>query len=1379
MFNKKTFLFIFLFVVAIGTLSHVEASDSSYNILNNISDEELGIDSDDLSPDNLEIPKSEDSEILESYDDGTFTALQNKINNAAEGDTIYLDNDYYYNSNFQDNLGVKITKSLTINGNNHVIDGLGKSRLLNITDSKNIIFNNITFKNGNSLFGGAIASGDIDSFSLVGCSFVNNHADYYGGAVFSTSITDISVENCRFENNRIENDGGAIYFQDVGSSSFVDCSLINNSAYDCGGGILALTTGYFSFVNCTCRDNDAGYGGVIFSRKVNSSFVKDCSFINNVADTGSSIEIGFSDIVSCVNCTFEFNHINQQGDIYLNIVNDYFMDSCRFLNISAYGYGGAILLNRVINSKIYSSNFFNCSAYAGGTILCLNGMMDLKNLNITSSYAYMFGGAIAANCSDVNVNGCCFKNCNALKDAGGAIYNFKGNLTVDNSIFDTSLAWCGGFITSLQGNLIVSSSRFLEGFSYYGGSIYSMYGKINVDGSFFRNSFARSRGSSIYTMLSESAIFTNNIFLNSTSYKGSSIDVSYSNKEDVVDNGNHFEDVYHVVMKYDGYLNDMYFTRKSNVLNYVLSNDGTFLNSYENIESGNDIYSRGGFDLWGIGNRTSLNLWDANYPNNSTIFGSYNDIYDLRYNISKYFEDDEVEEIESTCYMYNGRGDEIQGSWYYFNWGLKNNESSLNLKDKMFNINNHIEIVEDTELKIYPVSLIDTVYSDSKSIPSHYDSRDYGYITPVQNQFDGGNCWAFSGIATLEACIKKATGITYDFSENNAKNLMALFSAIGLKLNTNQGGYDSMVMAYLNSWFGPINDEDDIYEDYAVLSIPKCSLYHVQNIVFLPPRQSSLDNDVYKKAIMDYGAVSITLNLLGVGHHAVSLVGWDDNYQGEDFLGDYTKGAWIFKNSWGTDWGDNGFAYLAYQHAFTSDLYDFCYAYTFAFDKNDSYAYNYQYDESGVSDYLYSENNVYYANKFRCESIDNREYLSAFATYFKTPTDYKVSVYINDALVSSQSGHSDAGYYTIPFNEQITLHRGDEFIIMVENCNDGENLFPVSQADELNRANYGVNTSFFSYDGINWFDLYNLEGYHEFLYGGTKKNTCQVACIKAFTSLYEKEFIFVYGDEFSNVELNEKITIKMDSLVGIDGSVITININGKNYYAPYTKGKAYLNISFDKAGDYTLTAQYKNNLFESNIVQFNFTVNRKNTSISASTVSKVYGGGESSVITLKDDKGNLITDAVVYFSVAGKTTKIKTNANGQAFMPINLAPKTYTATVSFITGGNYNGASVNVNIVVKKANSKLYAAKKTFKLKTKTKKYTITLKDNFGHVIKNAKVTLKIKGKTYKAKTNAKGKATFKIKKLRKKGEFKATIKFAGNAYYNPVTKKAKIIIKK
>ena len=67
---------------------------------------------------------------------------------------------------------------------------------------------------------------------------------------------------------------------------------------------------------------------------------------------------------------------------------------------------------------------------------------------------------------------------------------------------------------------------------------------------------------------------------------------------------------------------------------------------------------------------------------------------------------------------------------------------------------------------------------------------------------------------------------------------------------------------------------------------------------------------------------------------------------------------------------------------------------------------------------------------------------------------------------------------------------------------------------------------------------------------------------------------------------------------------------------------------------------------------------------------------------------------------------------------------------------------------------------------------------NFGKAIKNAKLTLKVNGKTYKATTNSKGKATFKITKLTKKGTQKATVKYAGNAYYNGISKNVSIKIK-
>ena len=77
----------------------------------------------------------------------------------------------------------------------------------------------------------------------------------------------------------------------------------------------------------------------------------------------------------------------------------------------------------------------------------------------------------------------------------------------------------------------------------------------------------------------------------------------------------------------------------------------------------------------------------------------------------------------------------------------------------------------------------------------------------------------------------------------------------------------------------------------------------------------------------------------------------------------------------------------------------------------------------------------------------------------------------------------------------------------------------------------------------------------------------------------------------------------------------------------------------------------------------------------------------------------------------------------------------------------------------------------------KTKKYTVILKNSKGKPVKKVSVSLKVKGKTYYAKTSSKGKATFKIKKLTKKGKFNASVTYKGSKYYAKATKKVRITI--
>jgi len=210
--------------------------------------------------------------------------------------------------------------------------------------------------------------------------------------------------------------------------------------------------------------------------------------------------------------------------------------------------------------------------------------------------------------------------------------------------------------------------------------------------------------------------------------------------------------------------------------------------------------------------------------------------------------------------------------------------------------------------------------STSFADQDYFSWREMGgdYTTLPKSQGSCGACWAFASLGVAEAQYNIESGDYRwdpDFSEQ------AMLSCSGGDCG---GWYSEDAIAYLEE-FGAVSEECMPYEGDALLAcFEVCDEYDDPMVI---SSATWGDNATFSmKAMLEHGplvAHMVTYDDLnyyegGVyehvwgdlgGGHVVSIHGWDD-----------AEDCWLAKNSWGTDWGEEGYFRIKY---YASSIQDF------------------------------------------------------------------------------------------------------------------------------------------------------------------------------------------------------------------------------------------------------------------------------------------------------------------------------------------------------------------------------------------------------------------------------------------------------------------------
>ncbi len=434
-------------------------------------------------------------------------------------------------------------------------------------------------------------------------------------------------------------------------------------------------------------------------------------------------------------------------------------------------------------------------------------------------------------------------------------------------------------------------------------------------------------------------------------------------------------------------------------------------------------------------------------------------------------------------------------------------------------------------------------------LPASYDSRskvnDTGipYVMPARDQGADGTCWAFSACSAAETSMIKQNLFSKRtilsplqftwFHYNRLQNPLKLSGPDRVISSQNilqVGGNEYLSTFALANWIGLVEEELVPYESAVnvLASGLRSSLCYAENAGCLKNALwiNANNFDDVKEQIMEHGSAMLPIymntiyyNKVTYGYysdqnrydkaedsfsanHMVTIVGWDDNYSRKNFkIMPPKDGAWLIKNSWGEDWGMNGYFWISYYDKSIYDEVDGVpVGATVTFlemTRPDTWDNNYGYDGGGGINWYYFMDDItnepiplaIMANVYTAQY---EEKLSAVSFYtIQENVDYTIYVFrgvdtsispTGDVFPSAVVGGTaaKAGYHTVELPEEIDLVPGMKYTIAIEMSSQDENEAVRFLADGNSSWNWvefssevGKGESFYREPGKEWVDVAN------------------------------------------------------------------------------------------------------------------------------------------------------------------------------------------------------------------------------------------------------------------------------------------------------------------